>query len=457
MGKIDETLVERHNQRTVLHHQLKKFIEDGSHLADLPLLKKEIRIDDKNIPSLLLDIMMEEEGEISNLALLLLTDHSTPDVAIAAERLLTSPKLSKMHRSRLAAFLLLEQEQKGVFSKALQSEQGVNKLLHFLNAFWQQVDPLDVGRLWLEDYYDLPVREKIPLLKSFLATQSASYLPIYSIELGSPHVSLSRLVAKELATVANEKTLSMLKSFPVLRDTAARLSMDESINTLQEKRRNGELEPAGKETRFSFYKAFAAEEESAGFISVIFSKKQSGGPIRFMFTLIDRWDKGVLNCYGDVVEEEAALHQIVQLLNQKSELIQYSRVKRDYAMWILKKAEKLTIDRGYSLPPEYLMCRCLLWDEEPSAKKYPTLFGLTCCECGAPIQMTKDHYASWLIGDIALCPECIETKNHCENCGVPIKPELCYALARTGMHHITVICESCYKKAGKSQDSPRKK
>ena len=457
MGKIDDILVQRYQRRAALLFQLKHFVEKKISLEGLPRLKKEIRLEEKEIPSLLFDIMLEEKGEVSNLALLLLTEHSTPEVMQAAERLVSSPRLSQMQSSRLAAFLLLQQEQKGFVSKSLQTGEGIAKLLRFLEAFWQQVDPLDVGRIWLEDYYDLPVREKIPLLKSLFATQSPSYLPIFSMELASPHVSVSRFIAAELASIQHEKTLLMLRSFPVLRDMAARLSVEDTIKTLEKRRKEGDLSPQERDNPFLFYKAFAAEEESAGFVSVIFSKRQDKGPIRFMFTLIDRWDKGIMNCYGDVVEEEASLHQVVHLLNEQSGPIQYSRTKREYALWILRKAEELTISRGYSLPPEYLLCRFLLWDEEAPARNYPLSFGLTCCECGAAIHMSKDFGATWIIGDIGLCPECIEKKNHCENCGVPIKPELSYALSRPDIHHITVICESCYKKAKKSHASRRKK
>jgi hypothetical protein len=449
MVKIDDTLIQRNAKRQNLQNLLKSFIQKGCPFENLPVLKEQIDLKDKNTPSLLLDIMMEEEGETSNLALFLLSEYTTPKVARSAEKLLNSPNISDLHRSRLAAFLLLHQESKQILLESRKSDEFIKKSLYFLDAFWKQIDPLDVGRIWLEDYHKLPARDKIPLLKALFSTGSACYLPIYSIELGSPQVSISRFVASELKNVDHENTIIMLKSFPEMRDTATRLSMEDSIRILQEKRQNGRLEPCRPDSIPAFYKAYVAEEESAGFLSVIFAKKLLNGPIRFSFTLIDRWDKGILSCYADLVDKEDDFHQIVELLNQQSGMIHYKDVTREYAAWILRKAETLTIEREYSLPPEHLFCRCLLWEEARSSRNYGVRFGLQCCECGEPIRMNKKENNTWLIGDLALCPECIRKKKRCENCGAPVIPENAYALARADVDHITIICEKCYRKARK--------
>jgi len=445
MAKIDDSLVQRFKKRSKIHDLLKQFVEQKCPLEELQKLKKQIKLKDQITTQLLLDIMMEEEGEVSNLALLLLSECATPKVAQSAERLLNSPKLSDIHRSRLAAFLLLHQESRQIFMKSKETSQFLEKFLYFLDAFWQQIDPLDVGRIWLEDYNKLRAREKISILKALFSTGSACYLPIYSIELGSPHVSLSRFVADQLSNVDHENTLLMLQSFPELKDTATRIAIEHSIKVLKKKRRNGELELRSQKKLPAFYRAFVAEEESAGFLSVIFAKKLPEDHIRFSFTLIDRWDQGILSCYGDLAEDLKSFNQIVEMLNEQSGLIHYYKVNRDYAVWILRNAEALSIERGYSLHPEYLLCRCLLWDESPSKKDYGLLFGMECCECGAPIRMNKSQGNAWMLGDIALCSQCIKKKKTCEHCGRPIIPEKAYALARADMDHITLICESCYK------------
>ena len=447
MAKIDDTLVRKYERRSIIHDMLKRFVKEQYPIDQLPMLEKELLLRSKDTPRLLFDIMMEEQGEVSNLALLLLSEYATPRVIKTAENLLGSEKISEEHKSRIAALLLFKRESVPSLKKKHRSEKVLKKLLYFLDTFWEQLDYLDVGRIWLDDYYDLPVRDKIPLLRTLFDTGSACYLPIYSIELGAPQVTITRFVARHLAEVQHENTLLMLKSFPVLRDTDTRLSMEESVKKLKQERKNGELEPRRPETILPFYKAFLAEEESAGFLSLIFSKLDPDGAIRFLFALIDRWDRGVINCSGDVVEDQDSFHQIVMLLNQQSGLVHHSEIKKDYALWILRKAEKLSLDRGYNLPPEYLLWRNLLWDEHHARRKYSLLFGLNCCECGEPIRTTNGNLNAWLIGDIALCQGCISKKTHCENCGAPINPEQCYALASSRVDHVTVICETCYKKA----------
>ncbi|MBN1902751.1 hypothetical protein JW926_15605, partial [Candidatus Sumerlaeota bacterium] len=176
------------------------------------------------------------------------------------------------------------------------------------------------------------------------------------------------------------------------------------------------------------------------------------------FTLIDRWDKGILSSYADLVEKEEDFHQIVGLLNQQSGMIRYKEVTREFAAWILRKAETLAIDRDYSLPPEHLLCRSLLWDEAIPYRNYGIRFGLQCCECGESIRMNKKENNAWMIGDLALCQRCVRKKNKCENCGAPVIPDNAYALARADVDHITIICEKCYHKSRKkTKKSPGNK
>jgi hypothetical protein len=455
VARIDDTLARRFVKREGIREILKRFLKKRTPLDHIPRLSEEINLKEPDNARILLDIMMEENDEIGHLALLLLSESPNRDVIRAAEKIFVSHAISEEHRARLAALLMLHHDITG--SRNVKNpEQALKKYGSLLDAYWKIIDPIDLGHIWLSDYQRLSPREKIPLLETLFSTGSANYLPIYSIEIGSRHPSVSRYVAENLTSLNHEDVLTMLKSMPDLRDTATRLLIEETLKILEKKKRKGEILPRSARDLIPFYKAYVAEVADMGVVSVIISRRKiRGGPIRYLCTFIDHWDRGISNSHVGIAQTAAEFISTVHLFNQNETMAQHDEVEKDYALWLLKKGEELTIDRGYYLPPEYLLGRRILWDEKFPSRNYDVKFGLTCCECGVPIRTTTKEIEAWLIGDTALCQQCISKKTHCENCGKHITPEECYALAKLGMAHVTVICETCYQKTRKKTKNPR--
>jgi len=454
MGKIDEILIQRNRKREKIRNLLYRYVEEQIPITELPDLEREISVQNQETQQLLFDIMMDEKGEVSNLALLILSENPTPRISHIIEKHLDLPHITGQQRSRLRALLVLHpDEYKKKESPGTHHKMG--EILDFIDNFWQMMNPEDIGQIWIDEYHNTPARNKISLLGALFASGSTNYLPIYSVELGSPQVTVSRFVAESLGEMDSEEALRLLKTFPEPRHTGTRLAVEESLKTLRRKKRNGELAPGREKDNIPFFKAYVAEEDSTGFISVIFSRKTMQGSIRFLFALIDRWDRGIINCYGDEAGNTDDFYEMVELLNFQSSMIHYSESKKSYALWLLQEAEKLTLERGYHLLPDYLLWRRLIRDERKVSTRYPVRFGLSCCECGTPIRTVRDEIDAWIIHDIALCPDCIKKKTHCESCRSPLDPQKAYALARSDMAHITVICENCYLKANRKSHPPQ--
>ncbi len=457
MAKIDDSLFRQRKEREGIIRLLKDFKDAIRPLEELSIFKEQLEGYSKNFPRHLLDIMLEEEDtELASIALLVLMECATPQVFKKAQNMLDSQKLTTEQYARLTLLMSSNPEAK-LPKTPKETNQMFTKLLDSLNIFTEEIGSIEIGEIWLKEYHSLPVKERLPMLEIFFASNSPVYIPIYAVELGAPQVTITRCVADRASTLPYEDTLLMLKSFPDVPDTSTRIAIQQSIKALEEKQRMGELQPRNPRNILKFYKAYVAEQDLAGFLSVIFSKKQPDGTIRFLVTLIDRLDEGITDCFGDIAETTSEFHSLFNLLEQQSALALYTEAKRDYTVWLLTKAEELTIGNGYTLPPEYLLWRHLLWDEKPPHRNYGVKFGLYCCECGEPIRQLKKKSNVWVIGDIALCPGCIKKKTHCENCGRPIDPEKSYALASPDQNHITIICARCYKTARRKKKPSRKK
>lgn len=456
-ARIDDTLEKRFRNRQAIRESLKKFLSKNLPIESVPQLTDSIRENFGDSLDTLLDILANEtDDNLANLVILVLSDSPQPEIIKAANKMLESPNLSEKARGRLAALLMLFQEDLHNHER-ISSDQS-EQFIKFLENYWKSIDPIDVGHIWISEYSKITPDEKIAMLAHLFKTGSASYLPIFSVELGSPELKVARFVAENLGILNHENALQMLKSLPEFPDTALRLAIEASIKTLERKKRKRELATPLPAEKMVFYKAYTGFEEDTGHASVIFAKQKPGtGSIHVFFTLIDLLDRGVWNSFGLYVETPGEFVELFHEFNSRHNMINHVESDKSFALWLLQQAEALSIERGYFLPPEYLLSRRLIWDEKRVAKNYGIMFGLKCCECGQPIRFRGENKHALLSNQVALCHECVEKKTNCESCGAPINPLKCYALGRPEMAHVTVICEKCYKAAAAKMKKPRKK
>lgn len=457
-ARIDDTLEKRVQNRQAIRKSLKDFLSKKLPIESVPLLSRTIREKFGDSLDVLLDLLANEtDDNVAHLVILVLSESPQPEMIEAARKMIESPNLSETAHGRLAALLMLFQDDipGGERLSGRESEQFIK----FLEAYWKSVDPLEVGHIWISEYIKIPPEEKIAMLAHLFRTGSASYLPIYSVEIGSPEREVARFVAENLGSLNHESALQMLKSLPEFPDTALRLAVEQSIKTLERKKRKRELAMSLPAEKMVFYRAYTGFEEDTGHASVIFAKqKPSTGAIHVFFTLIDLLDRGVWNSFGMYMETPSEFVEIFHEFNSRHNLISHEESDKSFALWLLQQAEVLSIERGYPLPPEYLLSRRLIWDEKHVARKYEIKFGLNCCECGQPIRCRGGESRDALLSNqVALCQECIKKKTNCESCGAPINPYKCYALGKPELAHVTVICEKCYKSAAAKMKRPRKK
>jgi len=455
-ARIDDTLEKRFRNRQALREKLKGFLNKNLPVESVYHLNQTISEKFEGSEDALLDMLaVETDDNLASLIILILSNSPQPKTVKAVQKILKSPRLSEKARGRFAALLMLLQG--GAPDNDKIPNDQTEQVIKSLESYWDGIDPIEVGHIWLSEYGKVSPDEKIAMLALLFKTGSVSYLPIFSMELGSPDLKIARFVAENLGVLNHESALLMLKSLPEFPNTALRLAIEASIKKLERKKRNGELATLLPTEKMDFYKAYTAFEEDAGHASVIFAKqKPGGGSIHVFFTLIDTLDRGILSSFGLNMETSAEFVDTFHEFSSRHNMISHAESDKSFAIWLLQQAEALSIERGYNLPPEYLLNRRLIWDEKRVSKNYGIKFGLKYCECGQLIRFSKKNRDVLLSNQVALCHECMEKKTKCESCGASINPIKGYAMGRPDLAHVTVICEKCYKSAAAKKKNRKK-
>lgn len=444
MAKIDDTLFRQRQKFIKLEKMLTEYADRGGDPDDISFLVNMTKAMEQENAEILLSIMMENEKEAGSLALLILSKTANQDLVEKALKIMKRKEITLHARGKLHMLLvLLEEKFPGIAAQEL--NENVEYFTRVLSESLKSLDYYQLGLLWLDEFYGLSVKEKIPLLRKMLDSGSVNYLPVLSVEIGSPKVTVSRTVAKNIFKINHEDTLSMLESLPPIRDTATRLSVEDAINQLRQNKKKGNILPAERNGyRGRKYCAYYSYFPMLGIINIFYAKKTSPDIAPLLIVSIDRWERGIEFCHGDIMDGDYLDSDIIFDIFEDFDLGEMKETDRDYVAWLLRKAENLTIDRARPLPPEYLLMRKLITDVKPVKKDYGIQFGIDCQECGEPVSFRGKKEGMFIGPDMGLCHKCARQKRRCENCGKSFNIYTDYIFTRPDVHHVTTICSECY-------------
>jgi hypothetical protein len=189
----------------------------------------------------------------------------------------------------------------------------------------------------------------------------------------------------------------------------------------------------------------------AGQFGVVYAVKSEAGLIKFCSVLIDSWDRGVVDCWGDVGKKEKEFVSIVGALDKEIEQFSYREVDSNYALHLLREGVRLATKRGYQLPNEFRVWQPLIEEQPYRARSYGITFGLECLQCGKWIRFEHKKESVWVLGEVALCAACVSQKSKCEHCGGRLTVTESYALVTPSSDHVEVICKRCYNRTKKKK------
>jgi hypothetical protein len=463
MGRIDDSLVKRHQLKETIVKELKGINASGLTSAELRKINRRLLRLTPRSPDILLEILVTSNELPGELIILLLDDMKNEKILRRVNEILENPRLADKTRSHLITLKALKEYTDKPQRDLLGDKEAVNELLTATETLWRQLEDEEIASLWLEEYWQMEKKDKMMLLEVFLKRAERFYLPVLRLEVENPDVEIVRQVARGLANFDYPLAGKLLRRLLDHKDMGVRLDAEYSLKQFEERERIAER-PQEAPPQEQFYRALVGEDPRTGQYTVVYSTiapdlpgsvpgpeqdrdRQTGGSIKFMNVWIDSWDRGIIDCWGNIRYTPEQFSEMIVTFNQRDDYVRHHEVEKDYAVFLIRKALELTQQRGYRVPTELFVWWGMIEDVPFDPKKYHVAFGLHCLECGEPIQTGKRRSSLWIIGDgKALCPRCVRKKKQCTLCGEHIKDLVsAFALVDAETGTISVMCKKCYE------------
>ncbi len=306
---------------------------------------------------------------------------------------------------------------------------------------------LEQGIKWAEFCKKKGKKAQQNLLKEITESHEKFWdrLPVYSAELWHPDPERSRAAAPEIVNLREEEALLMLQSLPMFPDTGTRLAVEEAISELKKMKSKRRLHP--RRPPLTPHKAFVVESYEHGHMFPVLSVTDAGGNIHALFSYVDRWYGGIIDCSAYDLDDDEQLTVFIKTLQDQMLIETMQICPFEYCAWILQKAERLNLKNGHPVPKIYPIMRRFFWECPFEENKFPVKFGLTCQECGKSLCLDTDSDDQYLdaciIGDLALCRKCYKSKTHCECCGKRLLPDNFDVFFSVNINHVTAVCLEC--------------
>jgi hypothetical protein len=453
MGKIDDSLLKRFELKEKIINELKGMNAAALTTPELKRINKNLLQISPLSPELLLEILVGSNELPGELIILLLDEMKDKKILDKVNQLLNKPSLADSTRAQLITLKALKEYGEKSAPQFTNKKDSVNDLLTATEMLWRELEDEEIGSLWLESYWQMDKNDKLVLLDIFLKRGERFYLPVLRLEAENSDVDIVRRVARGLANFGHPNAEKILQRLLQHNDMGVRLDAEYSLKQLKQKP-NRPKKIKGPTSRWEFYKSFVGEDPGGGQHTVVYSTISPENDIKFMNVWIDSWDRGIVDCWGNIRYTTDQLAEMIRTFNQKDEFVKHREVEKDYVVYLVRKALELTKNRDYKVPMEFFVWWGMMEDEPYDPDKYHVAFGLKCLECGSDIRLGKRRKSVWVFGDgKALCPRCIRTKKLCARCYTEIKdPSTAFVLLDKDSHEVSVVCKKCHEKIKEEEE-----
>jgi hypothetical protein len=460
MGKIDDSLVKRYELKETIINELKGVNVASLTAPEVVKINKRLLNLSSRSPEILLEILVTSRELPGELVILLLDEMKHKKILNRVNELLKNPSLPDKTRAQLITLKALKEYGEKSAPESFNNKEAVGELLTATEMLWRELEDEEIGSLWLEGYWRMDRKDKKMLLEVFLKRGERFYLPVFRLEAESEDVEIVRQVARGLARFDDPLAAKILRRLMEHKDMGVRLDAEYSLKQYEAGRKKTP-KPQVIEPSWEFYKAFVGEDPRSGQYTVVYSAVSPKGDIKFMNVWIDSWDRGIVDCWGNIRYTPDQLSEMIRTFNQpraeagtgsgKDDYARHREVEKDYAVFLIRKGLELTQNRGHKIPTELFVWWGMIEDEPYDPKEYHVAFGLNCVECGAEIRMGKRRHSMWVIGDgKAVCRRCIRKKKRCENCDAEIKDfSAAFVLFNAESSSVSVICSKCHSSLAK--------
>jgi len=455
--RVDDSLVQRHQARSKIEALLRRNMGQRFREKALASLANRILAVSPAAQAILLDMYLDNDNELGHMALLVLAETPQEETLRRVDEHLDRGHLSQQDALRLMMVKTFIKDDPDQILQELSRHGDPNEVLgRMAGEMWKKLEPEEAAMLWLEQYGALEPQDRIALLSLFLEAPCRGLLGVARIEARSDNADIQRLLAERLADFPYPETVPVLEQLCQSANMGVRLAAEHSLGAL----RSNLPDLFSAEQRGAsfgqgqFYEAYVARDPLSGQYSVIYSQKAADGSIGFCVALIDTWDQGLMDIWGNVGFSPREFHDLIESFGPASQTddkdFRYEPAEKDFALQLLRGAEALSSLRGYELPTEMPLWSDLYAAEPAPSGPSSVAFGLQCLECGAAIRRPRsaqEKNAPLIFGDFALCGACLKRKTCCAACGKKVKRADAAIVANLDSARADLFCRDCFERS----------
>ena len=445
---MDDTLLRNHR----LRQRVQKLVasQQAEHLSveEARGIAGKIQRKGSQAIQALFDLLFDDENPNNpRLAVMLLSEMNDPKVFERIHELLRRPQLpEKVRVALLAIEAIHENPPASVPTLTRPPAMSLDSLVQFTENFWEAMEMEEIAMMWRENFVAEPPEDRLAVLDMLMKSAHPKMLGIVRLELTLGDLKILQFLAQRLTEFTSPMAAALLESLLAHPDLMVRTSADASLQRWRERAKANPRDDRDSAAEPRFYRAFMAADEWSGHYSLIYAVKcPPNDLIKFIVVLLDRWDRGIIDCWGCVRYSHAEFEDLLAAMAKDFADLHQERITKRTALTLLLKAMDLNRRRKHPVPLEFSVW-CHLFENEDIVldPKVPD-FGVDCGVCHKPVRTGPRTAPPWVFADLVICNRCSKRPLRCPLCGGSATLPECFLTREESNHRMDLRCPHCFE------------
>jgi len=441
---IDDTLVQAHQLRERVRTLVESLEPETLTVEETREIGKRLAAEGPKALRALIDCLFDENEKTHRTALVLLSEIHDPSLLETIREILKRPQLPEKVRVALLAVEALHQDEDEPDEDTGEPpDLSLQSLLQFAESFWEHLEMEEISLLWCENFASEPPDERLAMLEALMSSNNPKLLGIARLEMALGNEKILQFLAHNLRMFDSPKAVRLLEDLLGHPDLVVRTLAEESLAEIKSRRGATAAKPDRPQRRF--YRAHLASDNFSGHHSIVYAVKESDGLIKFLVALLDRWDRGVVDCWGNVRYSPEEFKDLLETMAEDFGDLPQKRITKQTALTYLHKAVDLNAHRNHPLPLEFYVWCHLFENERYRPDPAVPEFGADCGVCHKPVRTGPRLPPPWVFGDLVICDNCSKRTFRCPICGSRLSLSECLLVHGESDNEIDLRCPHCFQ------------
>jgi hypothetical protein len=444
---VDDTLLRNHRLRQQVQKMVAAQPVQNLSVEDARSMAARIQKKGPQAVQALFDLLFDEDNADNHrMAIMLLSEMTDPAVFEKIHDLLRRPQLPEKVRVALLAIEAIHenpQAQAAMTPPPAASELSLDSLMQFTEDFWEAMDMEEIAMMWRENFLAEPPEDRLSVLGVLMKSANPKTLGIARLEIALGNLKILEFLAQKLGEFDSPMADSLLDVLLEHPNLAVRMSADVS---LADRRQRANTAAEGAAAAPRFYRAFMATDQWSGHYSLVYAVKcPPDDLIKFVVVLLDRWDRGIMDCWGCVRYSHAEFEQLLSNMAKDFADLRQEQITKRTALTLIEKAMDLNVRRKHPLPLEFAIWGHLFENEAVTPDPNVPEFGVDCGVCHKPIRTGPRTAPPWVFADLVVCNRCSKRPLRCPICGGSTTLPECFLTRDRSDDPMDLRCPHCFE------------